>query len=199
MRTTHILGLNARTQVFWRYNKPLAKKYANSKLATKRILRKHDVPVPEIFAKFVKPEKIESFDWSSLPDAFALKPNRGLGGEGIVVVKKRALDDIDFSEKSILGCYFDSALSGKNRRCSDKCFGKLYANSSTMEPSPLHCQIFDQNTDLFLAYLTTGSSHRLKGSMPAGFPSSSIDLLTEIPWCWWNLLDILTRCGILGG
>jgi alpha-L-glutamate ligase-like protein len=90
MKTNQILGLNARTQLFMRYNKPKAKKYANSKLATKRVLRKAGVPVPEIYVKFVGPEKVMGFDWSSLPDSFALKPNKGLGGAGIIVVKKRA-------------------------------------------------------------------------------------------------------------
>ena len=91
MKVSHILGLNARTQIFWRYNKSQAKKYANSKLATKRVLRKAEVPVPEIYAKFVKPELVAKFEWEKLPDSFALKPNRGLGGEGIIVVKKRAI------------------------------------------------------------------------------------------------------------
>ena len=31
-------------------------------------------------------EDLENFDWSKLPSSFALKPNRGFGGEGIVVV-----------------------------------------------------------------------------------------------------------------
>jgi alpha-L-glutamate ligase-like protein len=93
MRISHILGLNARTQLFLRYNKPKAKKYANSKLATKRVLHKAGVPVPEIYAKFIEPENVTNFDWEKLPDSFALKPNKGLGGSGIIVVKKRALSE----------------------------------------------------------------------------------------------------------
>jgi len=93
MRISHVLGLNARTQVFWRYNKPKAKKYANSKLSTKRVLKKSGVAVPDIYAKFVDARKVMSFNWEELPDSFALKPNKGLGGEGIIVVKKRALTE----------------------------------------------------------------------------------------------------------
>ena len=92
MRISHLLGLNARDQLYLRYNKPAAKKKANSKLATKRALFKAGVPVPQIFARFIKPEKVTHFDWSKLPSAFALKPNKGLGGEGIIVVKKREKD-----------------------------------------------------------------------------------------------------------
>ena len=91
-----ILGLNARTQIYsYPYNKSSGKSKATSKLATKRALIKTGVPVPEIYARFLKSRDVMSFDWSSLPDAFALKPNKGLGGEGIIVVKKRALREVE--------------------------------------------------------------------------------------------------------
>jgi len=94
MNTSEVLGLNARGNLFsYRYNKSLGKKIANSKLATKRALKKAEIPVPEIYAKFINPAKLISFDWKKLPASFALKPNKGLGGEGIIVVKKRAEDE----------------------------------------------------------------------------------------------------------
>ncbi len=93
VKTADILGLNARTQLYsYPYNNRVSKKVANSKLATKRAMKKVNISVPEIYAKFIKPASVEEFDWTSLPDAFALKPNKGLGGEGIVVVKKRRKD-----------------------------------------------------------------------------------------------------------
>jgi len=96
VKYSDILGLNARTQLYsYQYNRSSAKSKAASKLATKRALKKGGVPVPEIYAKFVKPEDVVNFDWSRLPDSFALKPNKGLGGEGIIVVKKRAFTDVN--------------------------------------------------------------------------------------------------------
>lgn len=93
MKASEILGLNARGNLFsFPYNNSSAKEKANSKLATKRALKKAGVPVPEIYAKFVNPHNLVTFDWNSLPGAFALKPNRGLGGEGIIIVKKRSSD-----------------------------------------------------------------------------------------------------------
>ena len=93
MNTSDILGLNARTQLYsYVYNTSYGKSMAASKLSTKRRLKKADVPVPEIFAKFSDIRKVMDFDWESLPDSFALKPSQGLGGEGIVIVKKRAKD-----------------------------------------------------------------------------------------------------------
>ncbi len=68
---------------------------ADSKLLCKRILKKNNLGVSALIAKIKSPEELEQFDWSTLPDSFALKPNRGFGGEGIVVVyarKKRNTD-----------------------------------------------------------------------------------------------------------
>ena len=91
MKTTSILGLNSRGVLYTtRYNSRHAKRIADSKLQTDRVLRINDIPHPEIFAKFRNPNDVFGFDWKTLPDAFALKPSRGLGGEGIIVVKKRS-------------------------------------------------------------------------------------------------------------
>ena len=93
MKTTDILGLNARYQSFsGPYNTPKGRGIAASKLRTKRYLKKADIPIPEIYAVFKRPESLYKFDWSTLPSSFALKPNKGLGGEGIIVVKKRSKD-----------------------------------------------------------------------------------------------------------
>ena len=90
MKVSSILGLNSRGRLYTgRYNDAKSKKVANSKLLTDRILRKNKIPHPEVIVKFKDFKEIENFDWNSLPQAFALKPSRGLGGEGIIVVKKK--------------------------------------------------------------------------------------------------------------
>ena len=91
MKLSSILGLNARTQLFsYRYNTLRGKKIADSKLQTAKILKEAGIPHPVIYKKFHKLSDINEFDWNTLPDSFALKPSRGLGGEGIIIVKKRA-------------------------------------------------------------------------------------------------------------
>ena len=91
MKVSSILGLNARTVLFaYHYNTRKGKKIADSKIQTAKVLKKAGVSHPEIYAKFRSAEEAAEFNWDSLPSAFALKPSRGLGGEGIVVVKKRA-------------------------------------------------------------------------------------------------------------
>ena len=93
MKLTSILGLNARTQLYsYKYNTFRGKKIADSKLRTSQVMKKAGIPSPEIYKKFKRSNDISEFDWEALPGAFALKPSRGLGGEGIIVVKKRAND-----------------------------------------------------------------------------------------------------------
>jgi alpha-L-glutamate ligase-like protein len=82
-----LLGMNSRNLEFIRaYNRPRAKRLADDKLLSKRILKKNNIAVPQLIAKIKTIEELENFDWQSLPNSFALKPNRGFGGEGIVVV-----------------------------------------------------------------------------------------------------------------
>lgn len=90
MKLSSILGLNARTQLFsYPYNTFRGKRAADSKLQTSKVLKKAGILHPIIYKKFREPADIFSFDWERLPSAFALKPSRGLGGEGIIVVKKK--------------------------------------------------------------------------------------------------------------
>ena len=82
-----LLGMNSRNLEFIRpFNRTRAKRLADDKLLSKRILKKNNIAVPRLIATIKTIEELENFDWQSLPDSFALKPNRGFGGEGIVVV-----------------------------------------------------------------------------------------------------------------
>lgn len=92
MKIASILGLNARTHYSYLYNTKRGKRIGSSKLLTKRVLAQAGIAVPETYAKFTHPRDIVSFDWETLPSSFALKPSKGLGGEGIIVVKKKAKD-----------------------------------------------------------------------------------------------------------
>mgnify|MGYP001571226489 CR=1 FL=1 len=92
MKISSILGLNARSRLYLRYNSARSCKIADSKIQSFRVLKKAGIPTPEIFKKFKNVQDVYSFNWDSLPSSFALKPSRGLGGQGIIVVKKRAED-----------------------------------------------------------------------------------------------------------
>lgn len=95
MKASSILGLNSRGALFTgKYNSRKAKSIADSKLQTDRVLRLAKVSHPKIFKKFKDANQVFDFDWTTLPDSFALKPSRGLGGDGIIVVKKRVTKDM---------------------------------------------------------------------------------------------------------
>ena len=91
-----LLGMNARNLEYIRpYNRASAKKIADNKLLSKKILKKNAIAVPELISQIKTLADLESFDWQALPDSFVLKPNRGSGGEGIIVVYGRKKNRID--------------------------------------------------------------------------------------------------------
>ena len=95
-KANQLLGMNSRNLEFIRpYNLRRAKKLADNKLLSKRFLKKNGITISPLIAKIKNIEELENFNWDSLPNSFALKPNRGFGGEGIVVVYGRKKDRTD--------------------------------------------------------------------------------------------------------
>jgi alpha-L-glutamate ligase-like protein len=83
------LGMNARNFLYIRkYNPASAKRIADDKLETKKILLEHDIKTADLLASFYTRDDIRNFDWSLLPaNGFTIKPARGYGGEGIMVIR----------------------------------------------------------------------------------------------------------------
>ncbi|MBI2462927.1 MAG: hypothetical protein HYV65_01680 [Candidatus Spechtbacteria bacterium] len=81
-----LLGINARNLLFiQRSTSPYTRVLIDNKLKTKEILEKNNIPTPKTFAVIRSADEALNFNWSSLPLSFALKPNKGFGGAGIVV------------------------------------------------------------------------------------------------------------------
>ncbi|MCK5080608.1 MAG: hypothetical protein KAQ63_00450 [Candidatus Moranbacteria bacterium] len=92
-----ILGMNSRNLRFIRPNNLKgAKRLADNKLKSKRLLKKNGIPVPGLIAKIRTRQDLDNFNFSSLPNSFVLKPNMGLGGEGILVIygKKKNQENV---------------------------------------------------------------------------------------------------------
>lgn len=88
--------MNARNLEYIRpHNRKRGMEMADSKLLCKRVLKKNSLAAPALIAKIKNREELEAFDWNTLPDSFALKPNRGFGGEGILVVYARKKGRLD--------------------------------------------------------------------------------------------------------
>ena len=82
----NILGLNRRNQEYIRpYNPPSAKNIADNKVLTKKVLAKEKIQTPEIYKLIKNKQQLRFLDWDSLPRSFVIKPNKGTGGNGIIV------------------------------------------------------------------------------------------------------------------
>lgn len=90
MNIDNVLGLNARNRLFLSSNKKEGRKIADSKLLTKRLLRRNHLPIPAILAIFRTPRQIMDFPWETLPENFVLKPSKGFGGQGVMMIKRKA-------------------------------------------------------------------------------------------------------------
>lgn len=84
-----VLGMNARSSIYLRANTKRARGIADNKLQTKKRLIKHGIATADMIAVIKERSEVRDFDWDSLPASFVIKPNRGLGGEGILVVFNR--------------------------------------------------------------------------------------------------------------
>jgi alpha-L-glutamate ligase-like protein len=81
-----ILGLNRRNQEYIRpYNSPSAKNIADNKILTKKLLAKEGIKTPEVYKLIKTKKQLKFLDWDSLPKSFVIKPNKGTGGNGIIV------------------------------------------------------------------------------------------------------------------
>lgn len=81
-----ILGLNRRNQEYIRpYNPPSAKNIADNKILTKKVLAKEGIKTPEVYKVIRNKKQLQFLDWESLPKSFVVKPNKGTGGNGIIV------------------------------------------------------------------------------------------------------------------
>jgi len=86
-----ILGLNERNLEYLRpNNKKRARRIADNKLLTKKILKKHNIPTPIIIAQIRNIDELNNFDWNSLPKSYALKPKSGFEGRGIIVISGKS-------------------------------------------------------------------------------------------------------------
>lgn len=88
-----VLGLNARNLLYIKpFNPKKAVALADDKLKTKAYLAARGIPVARIYARIETRKQLSTFNFDSLPDHFALKPNFGFGGEGILIIKGRTKD-----------------------------------------------------------------------------------------------------------
>lgn len=86
------LGLNARNYLIQRHNDPRGIRLVNRKFETKQALAAAGVPVPATLAFVSSRTELAGLDWDALPDSWALKPNGGRQGTGILLAGRRSED-----------------------------------------------------------------------------------------------------------
>jgi len=85
-----VLGMNERNLSYIRaYNSPIAKRFADDKLLTKKILAAAGIPTPKLLGVINNYNEVDGFDWDTLPKSFVIKPVRGLEGGGIEIFFNR--------------------------------------------------------------------------------------------------------------
>jgi len=91
-RLQDVLGINSRSADYLRGNLKGPRKRADDKLLTKRMLSKFGIPHPRLVKKFRTRKGVANFDWGSIEGGFVIKPAAGLGGKGVLVVRKKIKD-----------------------------------------------------------------------------------------------------------
>ena len=95
-RSNEVLGLNHRNAVYMRpHNSARSKRIADDKILSKKILARHNIPTAEIYKVVRNNKQLSTLKWEDLPKSFALKPNIGTGGSGIIIFygkKKNSLE-----------------------------------------------------------------------------------------------------------
>ncbi len=86
------LGMNARNRHIARANSRRSIVEVKDKLLTKARLNRAGIPTSPTLAALDSQRSVRRFDWSSLPDAWVMKPARGSQGRGVVVVRGRRGD-----------------------------------------------------------------------------------------------------------
>lgn len=82
----NVLGINERNLKYIKpYNPSSAKKIADDKLLTKKILLDHGIGTPELIGEVKSFKKLKKLNFSKLPGSLVVKPKKGFGGEGIIV------------------------------------------------------------------------------------------------------------------
>lgn len=88
------LGLNRRNQeLLLQLNSPRLVGLVDHKVQTKEVLARHGLPVPETYGRYVRQRELDQLTREvERRMEFALKPARGAGGEGVVVIAGRMHD-----------------------------------------------------------------------------------------------------------
>ncbi|MBP2329248.1 alpha-L-glutamate ligase-like protein [Kibdelosporangium banguiense] len=88
-----IMGMNARNKLIAKVNPKDAIRLVNNKYETKQALVDAGAPTSPTVRLVKSRREINDIDWAEMPDIWAMKPNQGLGGSGIMLAAGRQEPD----------------------------------------------------------------------------------------------------------
>ncbi|MFO7830732.1 MAG: alpha-L-glutamate ligase-like protein [Desulfuromonadaceae bacterium] len=94
LRTLGILGMNARNiNYIARYNQRSLYPLVDDKLKTKKLAQRYDVPVPKLYFEIREQHRLRNIETRlHRLNGFVVKPAKGSGGKGILVIRARHKD-----------------------------------------------------------------------------------------------------------
>lgn len=154
-----VVGLNARNGRYLLPNNP-RRLYpsVDDKLISKRLAIEMDIPVPKLYGSFTSPVELRNLDaLLSKHQSFVVKPARGSGGKGVLVIQGRSGDaylkgsgtslsseEVRFHAANILGGLFslggqrDAAMVEQYISCADEVMAMSYRGAPDVRVVMLH-------------------------------------------------------------
>lgn len=85
-RSPNVLGINERNLRYIKpFNSKKAKRIADDKLLTKKILIENGIQTPDLISEIKSFKALKKLNFQKLPGSIVVKPKKGFGGEGIIV------------------------------------------------------------------------------------------------------------------
>lgn len=154
-----VVGLNARNGRYLLPNNP-RRLYpsVDDKLLSKKLAVEMNIPVPELYGSFESPFELRNLDaLLSKHESFVVKPARGSGGKGVLVIQGRSGDaylkgsgtsltgeEVRFHAANILGGLFslggqrDAAMVEQYIACADEVMAMSYRGAPDVRVVMLH-------------------------------------------------------------
>jgi len=159
LRALGVVGINARNGRYLLPNNPRRLYGAvDDKLKTKALALEMGIPVPQLYGEFSSPHKLKQLEEVLSPhESFVVKPARGSGGKGVLVIQGRSGDaylkgsgssltgeEVRFHASNILGGLFslggvrDSAMVEQYIECADEVMAVSYRGAPDIRIVMLH-------------------------------------------------------------
>lgn len=100
VKSSDILGMNARQQQYCSLNSAKAKSFCSSKYATKVLLQNSNIGTARIHGILTSIEDVNEFPWETLESNFVIKPTDGNAGKGVAIFRTKLEKDLAWHDST---------------------------------------------------------------------------------------------------